>query len=291
MIATAEPPVTMPGAADAAHAAIADAARHLRRARRRFLEREDAESLHGIRVALRRLRAVLTLFRPSLDLPRRLDDRAIRRIGHDLADLRDLDVAHQAIMAIPLEHADASQRLRRLERRRRRELHRVIERLRSARMRRVLRSLRRWDRSPGFLVDEETPVSVVLRGLRSRVAAIELHPAWSLTLVATEDGSLRAPDGVYDDDTTADLLHQLRRRIKQVRYQVDVAARTIAADWATTTDHLRQLQETLGVIQDAHMLGDLASLPVERVADACDQWEMLRGERLRVVRDALETLP
>lgn len=73
-------------AAAGAHAAIAEAARRFRRARRRFLEKEDGESLHALRVAIRRLRAVLTLFRPVIVVPRRLADREIRRVGHDLAE-------------------------------------------------------------------------------------------------------------------------------------------------------------------------------------------------------------
>ena len=127
-------------------AAVADAGRKFRRARKRFLEREDAESLHGLRVALRRLRAVLTLFRPVLVLPRRLGDRDLRRAGHDLADLRDQDVALEAIRAAPPEAADSRANLRRLERRRRRETYRVAERLRSSRVRGMLRALRRWDK-------------------------------------------------------------------------------------------------------------------------------------------------
>jgi len=285
--ADTEPPLS-PAAPAAAMAAIADAGRKFRRARRRFLEREDAESLHGLRVALRRLRAVLTLFRPVLVLPRRLGDRDLRRAGHDLADLRDQDVALEAIRAAPDEGVDARAILRRLERRRRREAYRVAERLRSSRVRGMLRALRRWDRSPAFSVDEDTPATVVLPGLRARVAAIELHPAWALTLLPDATGMLHAPGGIYDDDTTAELLHQLRRRIKQVRYQLEVVARMFNRDWMTELERLRVLQESLGVVQDVRVLGSLAAVDHDRVASATAAWEELRGERLGGVRELLD---
>ena len=282
-----EPPAPQT-AGTAAHAAIAEAGRKFRRARRRFLERQDAESLHDLRVALRRLRAVLTLFRPVLVVPRRLGDRDLRRTGHDLADLRDQDVALEAIMATP-EEDEARKGLKQLERRRRREAYRVAERLRSARLRGMLRALRRWDKSPAFSVDEDTPASVVIPGLRSRVAAVELHPAWSLTLVPDSNGDLRAADSIYDDHTTAELLHQLRRRIKQVRYQLEAMSRVLGADWLPALERLRVLQESLGVMQDVQVLGPTAAVPRDRVTAASAAWEELRGERLGGARELLET--
>ena len=296
MTATAEPvqepteppaPSGPPTAGTAAHAATSEAGRKFRRARRRFLERQDAESLHDLRVALRRLRAVLTLFRPVLVLPRRLGDRDLRRTGHDLADLRDQDVALEAIMATP-EDDEARSDLKRLERRRRREAYRVAERLGSARIRGMLRSLRRWDQSPAFSVDEDTSVTVVIPGLRSRVAAVELHPAWGLTLVPDSDGGLRAPDSIYDDHTTAELLHQLRRRIKQVRYQLEAMAKVLGADWLPALERLRVLQESLGVMQDVQVLGPTAAVPRDRVVAATAAWEEMRGERLGSARELLE---
>ncbi len=272
----------------AAHAAIADASRKLRRARKRFLAREDPDSLHGLRVALRRLRAVLTLFRPILVLPRRLGDRELQRVGHDLADLRDQDVALEAMAALPALDDEVRNRLHRRTRRREREARRVAGRLRGSRVRSMLRALRRWDRSPAFRVDEDTPASVLLPGMRSRVAVIELHPAWCLTLQPDAAGTLHALDTIYDDDTTAELLHELRRRLKQVRYQLEVMARVFAGDWSPPLERLRLLQESLGVMQDVRVLGPLAVVPRDRVGAASAAWDELRGERLGGLRERLD---
>ena len=294
MTATIEPgpepasPPPVPAAGTAAHAAIADAGRKFRRNRRRFIDRQDAESLHDLRVSLRRLRAVLTLFRPVLVVPRRLADRDLRRAGHELADLRDLDVALEAIQGQPEDPTAPRDDLKKLERNREREADRVAERLRGPRVRGMLRALRRWDQAPSFKVEEDTPATVVLPGLRSRVAAIELHPAWSLTLLPDEAGGLHAPDSVYDDDTTGELLHQLRRRIKQVRYQLEVMSRVLGADWLPALERLRVLQESLGVMQDVRMLGPLTTVPYDRVVSASAAWEEMRGERLGRVRELLE---
>jgi CHAD domain-containing protein len=294
MTATAEPvevpppPPPIPPAGTAAHAAISDIGRKFRRNRRRFIERQDAESLHDLRVSLRRLRAVLTLFRPVVVLPRRLADRDLRRAGHELADLRDQDVALEAIQAQAEEATGPRPELKKLERRRQREAYRVAERLRGPRVRSMLRALRRWDQAPSFAVEEDTPVTVVLPGLRSRVAAIELHPAWSLALVPDDTGGLHASDSVYDDQTTADLLHQLRRRIKQVRYQLEATARVLGADWLPALERMRVLQESLGVMQDVRMLGALTSVPHDRIVSASAAWEEMRGERLGGVRALLD---
>jgi CHAD domain-containing protein len=274
----------------AAHAAIADAGRKLRRARKRFLAREDPDSLHGLRVALRRLRAVLTLFRPILVLPRLLGDRELQRVGHDLADLRDQDVALEAMTALPALDDEARNRLQRRARRREREARRVAGRLRGSRVRSMLRALRRWDRSPAFSVDEDTPASVLLPGMRSRVAVIELHPAWCLTLRPDAAGTLHALDTIYDDDTTAELLHELRRRLKQQRYQLEVMARVFAGDWSPPLERLRLLQESLGVMQDVRVLGPLAPVPYDRICAASAAWDDLRGERLYVVRAPLDSV-
>jgi CHAD domain-containing protein len=281
-----EPP-PIPTAGVAAHAAIADAGRKFRRARRKFIDRQDAESLHSLRVSLRRLRAALTLFRPVVVLPRRLGDRDLRRVGHELADLRDQDVALESIRAMP-EDAEPRTHLKKLERRRQRETYRVAERLRGPRVRGMLRALRRWDASPAFSVEEDTAVSVVLPGLRSRIAAVELHPAWSLALIPDASGGLHAADSVYDDHTTAELLHQLRRRIKQVRYQLEVTARVLQADWLPALERLRVLQESLGVMQDVRMLGSLTTVPQDRIVSASAAWEEMRGERLGSVRELLD---
>jgi CHAD domain-containing protein len=272
----------------AGHAAIADAARTLRRARKRFLERGDPDSLHDLRVALRRLRAVLTLFRPILVLPHRLGDRELQRLGRDLADLRDQDVALEAMAALPALDDKARYRLQRRARRREREARRVAGRLRGARVRSMLRALRRWNQSPAFRVDEDTPASVLLPGMRSRVAVIELHPAWCLTLQPDAAGTLHALDTIYDDDTTAELLHELRRRLKQVRYQLEVIARVFAGDWSLPLERLRLLQESLGVMQDVRVLGPLAVVPRDRVRAASAAWDELRGERLGRLREVLD---
>ena len=281
-----EPPPVDP-AGVAAHAAVADAGRKFRRNRRKFIERQDAESLHSLRVSLRRLRAVLTLFRPVVVMPRRLSDRELRWVGHELADLRDQDVALDAIRALP-EDAEARGQLKELERRLEREAYRVGKRLRGPRIRSMLRALRRWDATPDFSVDEHTPVSVILPGLRSRIAAVELHPAWALTLIPDAAGHLHAADAIYDDQTTADLLHQLRRRIKQVRYQLEVTGRVLHEDWLPTLERLRVLQESLGVMQDVRMLGALTAVPQDRIEAASAAWEEMRGERLGSARGLLD---
>jgi len=152
----------------------------------------------------------------------------------------------------------------------------------------MLRALRRWEQEPSFSVEEDTPASVVVSGLRSRIAAVELHPAWSLTLLPDASGGLHAPDSIYDDHTTAELLHQLRRRIKQVRYQLEVMARVLGADWMPALERLRVLQESLGVMQDVQVLGSLAAVPHDRVAAASAAWEEMRGERLGGARELLE---
>jgi CHAD domain-containing protein len=152
----------------------------------------------------------------------------------------------------------------------------------------MIRALRRWDRSPAFSVDEDTPATIVLSGLRARVAAIELHPAWSLTLPGDPTGTLRSPDDIYDEGTTAELLHQLRRRIKQVRYQLEVVARVFNRDWMTELERLRVLQDSLGVAQDIRVLGPLAAVDPDRVTSASAAWEELRGERLGGVRELLD---
>ncbi|MDF0487246.1 CHAD domain-containing protein [Sphingomonas sp. H39-1-10] len=69
--------------------------RHYRLNEAILLDRHEGEAVHQARVALRRLRSALAIFRALLDARARHVDEALARLARELGAVRDLDVALQ----------------------------------------------------------------------------------------------------------------------------------------------------------------------------------------------------
>jgi CHAD domain-containing protein len=196
----------------------------------------DEEALHDMRVAARRLRVALPL------LARRPEGRRVRRSLKVLKQVttaagasRDLDVAVALLAergAEPTpELAILRRRLRDARGRSRTRMAEGLLDLEIAELRRHLRAAvsRRAD-----------GLFVVLRRLREARTALGTE-ALSL-LDALGDG--------YDPAA----LHRLRIRTRRLRYVAEIAD-AFRAQSTTAAADLKALQDRLGLVQDAHVLG------------------------------------
>jgi CHAD domain-containing protein len=214
---------------------LVDAARRARRG-------DDADAIHDLRVAARRLGAALALARPLLRRgPRRAAQRGLRRLRRALGPLRDAEVALELLearltgAAVPLRRS-AAPLIRRLRARVARGRARAA---RAALARRVARV-------------EERVRRAVARAER-RAAA---HPGWPARRLAALADRARATrealsEALAHSDDAA--LHAARVAVKRWRYAEECASQPTAA---VVVPLLRRLQETLGELRDASLLRD-----------------------------------
>ena len=230
-------PVALAAAASEAEAfrAVAHAClRHFRLNEMALLERDDADALHQARVALRRLRSALSLFRPAVRGKhyQRLREE-LRWFAGQFGDARNCDVL-LAGAAIP---DDAGLR-RALAAERGKAYRRVAAALASERARALMLELALWLELGRWRFKPRA--SGPLRDL----ARAQLDRQWRK--VRRRGAALAGLD--------ADAEHQLRIDIKKLRYAAEFLAslhgdgrrgRFIAA--------LKELQEQLGLAKDARI--------------------------------------
>lgn len=204
----------------------------------------DPEPLHQLRVSLRRLRTVLLQFGPALDLPEGVNARRLAALARRTSLCRDLDVLRlrlrqQVLPGIPGDEQRSLRRaMRRLERERSQAFATLLDALESRRHRRLMKRLARWQRRPHFTPLGQLPLVPWLVEWQAPFSArLFLHPGWT------------------ERDPAASSLHDLRKRIKAMRYALDTLQPWCAPALLEWVEDLRQAQEHLGELHDLQILG------------------------------------
>jgi CHAD domain-containing protein len=229
-------------------------ARRLEHLTPRVLHDRDSEDLHQLRVCLRRLRTALDQFAPALVLPAGLGPRPIAAVARRTGRTRDLDVLQARLRddLLPLLPEDERQRLQgalepigRARRRAFADLCRALERPAFGRQR---QQLGRWLEQPSFTPLGEQPLEPWLGDWRlALVADLFLLPGW------------------WADDPASPRLHDLRKRLKGVRYgleHLEAWSPPPLQDWV---QELRQAQDHLGALQDLAVLHRTLGRPPVRL--------------------------
>ena len=225
-------------------------ARHLAQ----LMTSDDPEGPHKARVALRRLRAAFTAFRPILRAPvYRRQTATLRNLGREIGRLRDADVLALALNLPDFATAATHQR---------------------ALTRRALRKARaaRWaDRLADKLADGPAPKSWFRKSRKS--------PVLPLAVKALDHAFQRSRS--HGPDLTVlpeEQRHDLRKSLKSLRYICDhFRPLWPQADPAFPT-LLAALQDDLGHLNDisvARALGQTLPDAPEVLAHAQTQWAAL----------------
>jgi CHAD domain-containing protein len=173
------------------------------------------EPVHDLRVVVRRLRAAVRLLRPVSEAPR-IRTGPLRRLERLLGDVRDEDVAMGWFDAeslgelglAPDEHL--ARVVRAAARRRNRAAERLTEALEGKKLLRTLHALEAWVSAPRLSATAEAPANAIVPDLVAPdLARVALHRAWH-----------RSWPPAFDAVTSGEL-HQLRRRLKRLRYGVE----------------------------------------------------------------------
>lgn len=203
----------------------------------------DPEALHQLRVNLRRLRTVLLLFAPALELPQRVSKRRIAALARRTGRCRDLDVLRQRVLERWLPRLpEGEQRLlararRQLKRDRAEAFASLREALLDSGHRKLLARLHRWQKRPDFTPLGQLPLLSWLADWQAPfTAGLFLHRGW------------------WVNDPEAEVLHDLRKRIKRARYGLEPFERWCQPALLDWIEDLKQAQEHLGELHDLQVL-------------------------------------
>ena len=227
----------------------------------------DTEFLHDLRVAARRTRSAIKLLGDALPAGLAAPYAAeFKWLGDLTTPTRDLDVhllgfgamAGQLVAASP---ADLEPFRAFLARRRKREFRRLAAGLRSARFKTLTDH---WRKALLEVRDADGPAR--RRGVTADDLAVSRTGRMFRRVVAR--GAAITPD------SAPDLLHDLRKRCKELRYVLEFFAPLHApVAYRKVVGDLKQLQDCLGEFQDSevqrHEIGALADeMLAERAAPA-----------------------
>jgi triphosphatase len=214
----------------------------------------DAEGIHQMRVAVRRLRAVCSAFAPCLPPePRRWASNELRWIAEMLGEARDLDVFASALLAPARAALPVSSEFERLARAidlRRQSAHAAVrEAITSTRYAGSVQALTNWFDGRGWRASGE--VEELCRPIG------ELAPI--LLERCRRRAKKRSKRFVKQSDKER---HQLRIALKKLRYAAELLGSLYdPAETRQFIERVKRLQDDLGEINDVRVGSDiLASL-------------------------------
>ena len=193
----------------------------------------DPESLHDMRVAVRRARALLRAGKPLIETDTQMLSLELKWLGGILGDVRDLDVLlarlrGEAASLDPADRKAAGRLLRSLERQRTRARRAMLKALDG---RRYATLLDQFEETLGELAP----------------AAVDL----TLDAVARRQlNKLRRAVRAAGAEPADDVLHDLRKRGKRARYAYELAGAS------TVVKRAKALQDVLGEHQDSTVAED-----------------------------------
>jgi len=232
---------------------------------------DPVEAVHDLRVASRRLRAFIDVFRPLLDAEIvERTEKPLRRITRAARSLRDLDV-QAGLLVDRLDHASTDAE--------RGALEHLLEQLELGRS----RIERRADKRLGKVDFDELHVSVSA-ALGETIARLPHDPSETSTLAhellarlvdqASKDRP--ADDGLeYPEE-----MHRLRIDLKKLRYALELFQPIFGEVYGALYERVEGLQELLGAHHDRVVLGEIVE----------DLRERLRSKHRETLLAGLETL-
>jgi len=202
---------------------------------------DDPEELHDLRVAGRRLDAILRQFRRSLPDSLRNVRSALKTVMRALGSVRDLDVSVSELDSFSRELSKSDRpSVEPLK------LHLMAERGRArAQMLRVLDSI--WVRRN--LQEMTTAMAAPGAAGQRFTAELALHAAPEL--IGRRYRKLRKRADRLTPDSSVDEYHEVRGQVKKLRYALEAVAVIYGKPADEMLRALRRWQEKLGVQQDA----------------------------------------
>jgi CHAD domain-containing protein len=217
----------------------------------------DPEPLHQMRVASRKLRTVLQLFKPSITIQPSLY-RDITQVAKCLGEVRDLDVLlsrvrqHQTQPQASLEEqAQLCLVMHQIDRRRQKRFKSLTKTLMGSTYSRLIRRCQEWFDTPKFPLEAQWQTSLALPGvLMPLVHAWLNHPAWLIETARDRASTNGVVQNLDDKEDIQQAFHDLRKLTKHVRYQTEFCKDFYGSELSNFISELKEIQELLGKQQD-----------------------------------------
>ncbi len=205
-----------------------------------FLKKDDEMALMQIRIATRRIRVALRIFRDFIHpLTRQTFKEEFRAYGNQMGRARDLDVLLNGLLSEqcpPNVNAEDYQDLRlRIAKIRNREFRKMRKKLKSKQFRNLIKKYDAWCSNP--------------LSLGKKNAYPDLH---GFVLDTLDEGRAELMLKGRDlDDYSVEDLHELRKYVKRARYYVRFFASLLKPETVRQAyDLLVPMQDSLGHVND-----------------------------------------
>jgi CHAD domain-containing protein len=203
------------------------------------------ESLHQMRVHGRRLRAVVELFLPALDLPKKAQAKYLKAFHQILGRARNCDVVRMQLQQsyypnIPeSEQQYLNQYCKKLKKQRKIYIKQIAVEIHQQLF---VEACQAWLREPQYLRLGHKSLEHILPGLLlPEFVQYYNHPAWDINETVLRPKHEKQ-------------LHHLRKIGKQRRYQLEACQSVYGASLQSWIEALKQIQAALGAIEDLNLL-------------------------------------
>ncbi|MEA5462297.1 CHAD domain-containing protein [Leptothoe sp. PORK10 BA2] len=233
---------------DYAHQAMQKYVNHIFKQEKGVLAHDDPEFLHQMRVGLRRLRTACKAFETVIVLPNEMNDRALKQLGKVLGRVRDLDVLQDWLsryaddVNLKKSEKEAFCTLSKaLKKQQKKYVVRMDSYLRGRAYKRFVKAVGQWLKRPQYRPLSRLPLCVALPDLQlPMMGQLLQHPGW----LVVDDA----------DPTMLGQVHDLRKCIKGVRYQMALFSEFYGEEYTNQVGAFRQMQDLLGKLQDETVL-------------------------------------
>jgi CHAD domain-containing protein len=216
---------------------------------------EAEESLHQIRVGLRRIGTWVEVFQGSVRLPKPLKPKRLQKLTRTLGQQRDLDVLLEILQepcwqglpaAEQAELKELEEDLRQRQAQAEKRSRRILE---DADFQEFQAACAEWLEHPRYRPPAQLPLRESLPHLLAPLlAAWFLQPGWRIPAFP-------------ETEAQAEQLHDLRKATKRLRYQLEFFAPFYGETLQSWVKALKRLQEQLGRFNDLQVLQ--AQLPAD----------------------------
>ncbi len=239
---------------------------------------QDIEHIHRMRVASRRLRAALPLFKSCFPKKKfRVWLRELQKITRALGDARDADVQIAFLIRLKKEKAredpgsDAGREIRPVDVET--FLLTRLQKKRQKLQRTVLSALENLERSgiPGDMRAGCTEVITRAGNARTKPALYGIPPVSAARISSRLSVLMQYERHMYNPDAVAEH-HAMRIAAKKLRYTMEVYAPLYRRNLKKSLIRVKRIQEILGDLHDCDVWIDtvMAMLPTERSSPGND---------------------
>jgi CHAD domain-containing protein len=231
----------------------------------------DPEYLHQMRVGGRRLSTALQVFSHVVDLPKAAQEKRVRSLTKTLGALRDLDVQIASLREDYCDRVNSSEReildkvLKSLDKQREQAFAKVESILTHSSYEKLKSACETWLDKPQFSSPIHFRLGLLLPDLIGPLlSALLLHPGWSIPIEESAGIS----------GANSEVLHDLRKTCKYVRYQAEFFTDFYGTTFKEWIDELKELQESLGKVQDMQVF---QALLLQELPEGTDLPELQRA--------------